>query len=326
MSVQHRSSRVQHLIGTANQSLEKQGWFTRPENLIVDFDWRFQKDTAERLADMLLGFRNVICVGTPTVFSLLSAVRRTDVLIDQNPYYERVLSSNDGRVICSTIEDFNCLGFEKRFDAALLDPPWNLVDYKSWLQAVLPMIAIRGSLFIPIFPNLLREGVESDLWSLTQTLSNFGQISVVPFKVRYDTPTFEEEVLRRKGLPPLHGWRSAAMIEVRVDRSAPGRPKTERPKESWDRLQFGRTVVAIKDNHWKNIQSAKGQFFFLNSVSNRDETRRQITAVSSRNVATDFQNTSLLSQTLRSIASSSRVLSHVDPLIVASEELGSPYD
>lgn len=179
---------------------------------------------------------------------------------------------------------------------------------------------------MPIFPNLLREGVKSDLCSLKRALANVGPISILPFKVRYDTPTFEEEVLRRKGLPSLHGWRSAEMIEVRVSRFAGYSARRKVVKENWDRVEFGPTIVAVKTNHSMSGQSAKGRFFFLNSVSSRDEARRQMTAVSSRNVGTDFRNTSLLSKTLRSISGRSRVAGHIDPLILASRNLGAFYD
>jgi len=218
------------------------------------------------------------------------------------------------------------LDFGRQFEAALLDPPWNLVDYRSWLEATLPMIAIGGSLFIPIFPNLLRESVESDLCLVMQALASVGEVSVLPFKVRYDTPTFEEEVLRKKGLPPLHGWRSAEMIEVRVNRPVSSSERRKVVKEQWDRFEFGRTIVAVRANHSMNSQSTEGRFFFLNSVSNRDEARRQMTAVSSRNVATDFRNTLLLSQNLKFISAQSRFSGQVDPLILVSRNLGVSYD
>lgn len=330
MKADHASEKIEQLIDTVDdqrfQRSEERIWFAGLENLIVDFDWRFQKDTAERLFGMLSRFGSVVCVGTPTVFSLLSEVRRTDILIDQNPYYKRTLSTNGRRMFCSAIEDFNFSDFGQQFEAALIDPPWNLVDYKSWLDATLPMIAAGGSLFVPIFPNLLREKIESDLWSIERELANVGQISILPFRVRYDTPTFEEEVLSRKGLPPLHGWRSAEMIEVRVGRSISGGARRGAAKPHWDRFEFGSTIVAVRTNHSTDSQSAEGHFFFLNSVSNRDKARHQITAVSSRNVATDFRNSSLLSKTLRSMSHRPRLGRHIDPLILASRNLGVPYD
>jgi hypothetical protein len=138
MKADYGSKKIKQLIDTLDnqhfQHSEEPRWFAGLENLIVDFDWRFQKDTAERLFGMLSRFRSVVCVGTPTVFSLLSKVRRADVLIDQNPYYKRTLFTDGGRVFCSAIEDFNFFGLEKQFEAALLDPPWNLVDYRSWLR------------------------------------------------------------------------------------------------------------------------------------------------------------------------------------------------
>ncbi len=326
INAERGSAKLEHLIKTAVcQTSEAPRWSTNPENLIIDFDWRFQKDTAERLFGMLSRFSSVVCVGAPTVFSLLSAVRGTDILIDQNPYYERAQSINGGKIFCSAIEDFDCRDLEGRFEAALLDPPWNLEDYRSWLQATLPMVVIGGSLFIPIFPNLLRESVDLDLWHLKQVLADIGQASTLPFKVRYDTPTFEEQVLRRSGLPPLHGWRSAEMVEIRVDRPLRCPAKRKPVKERWDRFEFGRTVVAVRTNRSASNDATQGRFFFLDSVSNRHDARRGITAVSSKNVATDFQNISLIKETLRSLPGGLRFDGHADPLVLVSQRLGASH-
>jgi hypothetical protein len=326
LETHHDSAKIRRLIDSANyQVSEGPRWFADPENLIVDFDWRFQKDTAERLFGMLARFGRVACIGAPTVFSLLSKVRRTDILIDQNPYYEHAFGREAGRVFCSAIEDFNPFDVGGQFEAALLDPPWSLADYESWLEATLPLIVKGGSLFIPVFPSLLRERAELDVSSLMQRLAKIGQVLFLPFRVRYETPTFEEEVLREKDLPPLHGWRSARMVEVRVDQSFRPTAKRRLAKEKWDRFEFGSTLVAVKSGHSAYIQSSEGRFFFLDSVSSRDESRPLITAVSSRNIATDFQDTSLLSEILLSIATRTKMTDDVDPLIVAARDLGASY-
>jgi hypothetical protein len=323
---EHRSAKVEHLLSTAkDQQIEKERWFVDLENLIIDYDWRFQKESAQRLFQTLLEFKSVVCIGTPTVFSLLSAARGTDILIDQNPSYERLFGSNNSRVFCSAIEDFDPAATEQQFEAALLDPPWYLEDYESWLQAAVPLLAVEGSLFIPVFPNLLRETVESDVLVIMEKLTEIGQVSMLPFKVRYETPTFEEEVLRKHGLPPLHGWRSAHLLRVRVNRFKRSMPLRHAPREKWDRFEFGRASVAVRSNHLTS-KSNKGRFFFLDSVSSRDKSRRKITAVSSKNVATDFQDTALLLATLRSISERIELANSDDPLILASRDLGASYD
>jgi hypothetical protein len=325
LRVEHDSAKVEHLLNTAySQQIDKERWFVDLENLIVDFDWRFQKESAEHLFRTLLEFKSVVCIGTPTVFSLLSAARRTDILIDQNPYYKRLFGSKNSRVFCSAIEDFDPADTEQQFEAALLDPPWYLEDYECWLQAAIPLLAIGGSLFIPVFPNLLRETVESDVFALMEKLVEIGQVSILPFKVRYETPTFEEQVLHKHGLPPLHGWRSAHLLRVRVNRSKRSTSLRHVAKEKWDRFEFGRASVAVRSNHLAS-NSSKGRFFFLDNVSNRDKSRRKITAVSSRNVATDFQDTALLLSTLRSISERIELASTEDPLILASRDLGASY-
>jgi hypothetical protein len=58
--MQHVLDSIQHPgLGRAN-------WFDDLENLIIDFDWRFNRETAERIFEHLLPrFRSVVCIGTP---------------------------------------------------------------------------------------------------------------------------------------------------------------------------------------------------------------------------------------------------------------------
>lgn len=318
------TAKIRRLVEGANfQVPERERSFAGPENLIVDFDWRFQRETAERLFGMLSRFGSVACVGAPTVFSLLSMVRSSDILIDQNPYYQRAFGRATARVFCTAVEDFDSPDLRGQFDAALLDPPWSLADYESWLGVALPLIKKGGSLFIPVFPSLLRERADLDASSLMQRLAEVGPASLLPFRVRYETPTFEEEVLRQRGLAPLHGWRSAPLVEVCVDRPSEPAERRSLNKEKWSRFEFGNALVAVKSSHSAYGRPSDARFFFLDTVSSRDESRSLITAVSSRNIATDFQDTLLLSKTLRALAGRTEAIENVDPLIAAARNLGA---
>ena len=67
-----------------------------PEPSPVDFDWRFDDRSANRLAEALMGDNNrqVLCVGNPTVYGAISSAGGNAFLIDRNPLLARTLSTS----------------------------------------------------------------------------------------------------------------------------------------------------------------------------------------------------------------------------------------
>jgi hypothetical protein len=311
------------LVGAETARLDAQLQTEGDPNLLVDFDWRFQRESAERVCAILAGFGRVVCIGTPTIFARLSSDRCNDALIDQNPHCLRGNGVHRERIFSVPIQLFNSSDLYGKFDAAIIDPPWYLQDYREWLHASLQMVRLGGAIFFPMFPGLIRETAEQEARDLTQWLSQFGSVTALPFKVFYETPTFEIEVLRKHNLPPLHGWRSAPFLCLTVnERNVPSAPPR---RTTWERFDFGVVSVAVRTALCDEELPSEETVFFLDSVSNRDLRRKTITAISSRNLATNSRNVAAITDQLRLLQFEGGACS-VDPLLSALRNLGVPRD
>jgi hypothetical protein len=245
---QHRGTNLTRILQTAADANSPPAFcFKELENLLIDYDWRFEKSTAERLYRLLWDFQSVLCLGTPTVFALRRSLKRQDFLVDQNPYYSDILDQSNDTLLSGPIDDLSGASLNRTFSAVLLDPPWYLNSYKAWINAALSFLKPRGTMFLPIFPRLLRETAQREIPVLLELLASLGSVTMLPFQLRYETPTFEAECLSRAGLTPLHGWRSAQLAAVCVLQPNTSR-KTDRQvisDDEWARYRFGATVVEV---------------------------------------------------------------------------------
>ncbi len=327
-SQQYNTNATRILQTVADTNSPPDFCFGELENLLIDYDWRFDKSTAERLYRLLWDFESVLCMGTPTVFALRRPLRRQDFLVDQNPYYSNILDQSDDRIISEPIDNLNATTLNRTFSAVLLDPPWYLNSYEAWIDTGLSLLKPGGTMFLPIFSRLLRETAQWEIRVLLDSLASLGKVSMVPFRLKYETPTFETECLRRFALPPLHGWRSARLAAIRVIQPNKSR-KMKRQAIShpkWARYRFGAAVVAIKSlaRRESALSESNARLFFLDSVSERDSRRHAITAISSRNMATNSSLTSELRAELGIIHDRGRSKGWDNPLVEAASRLGIP--
>jgi hypothetical protein len=322
------NTKLAQLLATATEDEAQPNLcFSQLENLLIDYDWRFNKPTAERLRRLLQDFESVACVGSPTVFALLRSRTRRDILVDQNSYYQDILDGKDGSIISQPIERWDSGALSRSFPAIMLDPPWYLDSYQTWITASIPLLQSGGTMFLPVFPRLVRPTAQREFAILMDRLASLGSITILPIRAHYETPTFERECLRQLDLPPLHGWRSAKLVAVRVFH--PDKPKNwtakSTPHHEWIRYRFGAQVVAIKRRpEAARSETTTGDVFFLDSVSERDSRRQQLTAISSRNMASNSQFTSNLERQLQLIErSKSRIPG--DLLVEAANMAGKSH-
>ena len=298
-----RSGDLDRLITSIEaEPINKGLFFANLENLLVDYDWRFEKTSVELLYKCLRDFSSVLCLGTPTVFALLNAHRKSDLLVDQNSFYERVIPVTRDQIICADVASPEVQSLDRKFDAALVDPPWYLADYQKWLAVAVRLLKDGGQIFLPIIPPLLRETAESEISRLKGLLNTIGPTSILPFSVQYESPSFEVECLKSSNLPPLHGWRTTKIIRVRkTDASSIRMIRSHLPsQEKWSRYRFGAKTVAVKLQP-DDLDDRRSELFFLSSVSRRDKRRQNITAISSRNMATATRAPSLVKRRLESL-------------------------
>lgn len=277
-----------------------------PEPHPVDYDWRFNAATADALGELVRGYDDVLCFGTPTVFDAIARKGRRVCLVDRNPLISRVLvRTKSARVVITDIADTQ--GLNGMFDAAVLDPPWYLPFYELWLASVIPFLMPGASVFLVLFRELTRPGAARQRNQLLRKLSCVGSVSFPVLEAVYSTPRFEAEVLRRVGLPDMPAWRVGDVVRVDLTDNVltwPFPTWDPRVRRSWSRFVVGNEVVVLAVDSQDTGPIAhsppegRQASFELHSVSKRDPRRGRINIWTSRNRAAIVSGTERLAALL----------------------------
>lgn len=291
--------------GTATTSSKRAEFDIRcPEPSPVDFDWRFDGQTALRLAEALIGQEHcqVLCMGAPTVHSAIQSLGGQAFLVDRNPLLAENLIPGTYYIADIAPEVGLDLHFGRTFDAAIIDPPWHPEAYRLWLSRTLPLLRAGAKVFVPMFRNFTRPGAADERSLLMQLFGKLGRVIGLPFEAVYSTPPFEREVLLRLGLPYLPSWRAADIFNVVLHQQ----PELSvlRPfawsSNKWKRFNLGGQVIAVKDLPDDNgpIRVVSEFPSCIKNVSRRDPTRECYTVWTSRNYAAVVKGTKRLAAIL----------------------------
>lgn len=287
-----------------------------PEPHPIDHDWRFEAPSAEALADQVAAEGRVLCLGTPSVFAAIAARGGRAHLVDRNPFVVRHLPHSER---CSfEISDVATMEpAGEPFRAAVLDPPWYLHCYDLFISRAVARLARPGILLVTLFRELTRPGALRERSDLLARLEKLGRTSILDREVIYATPRFEEEVLRRLGLPALPAWRAADVVRVEVDKD--GRWDVSPPRHNvgptWHRFLVGDQVVAVMNRPADDMPicykapNVFGHGFALQSVSRRDPARADITVWTSRNHAAVASGTIRIAALLAEVTPEARTRS-----------------
>ncbi|MFO1097227.1 MAG: hypothetical protein U1E81_02875 [Xanthobacteraceae bacterium] len=262
-----------------------------PEPHPIDFDWRFTRATSNSLADLACAQGSVLCVGTPSVFEAIAARGGEALLLDRNPLLKFPKNSACRYTVTDLREKEELRG---EFDAAVLDPPWYPEHYRTWIARALTLLARPGVIYLALFRELTRPGASGDRDFVLSLLEALGNVSFLrEHELIYSTPPFEAEVLAHLNLPVLPTWRVADLVRVDVkDPHSICLDKDGYASEApFDRFAVGDQVVVVR--HPVNDTGPISYYnpglgcdgFMLNSVSNRNPSRSDITVWTSRNRA-----------------------------------------
>lgn len=255
-----------------------------PEPHPIDFDWRFNKSTAETLAEFIaLSAHRIACFGTPTIFESLVRRQKETLLIDRNPFLFPTNNSICRSDITSDLSTFPA----GTFDTVVIDAPWYNDHMLTWFGKALEILETGGRIIFTTFPRLTRPSAEFERSELFRNLESLGKISPLEIGAAYETPLFELETLRALGLPALHSWRRTDFLSLRVHTQRPFTvQKMATPQ--WHRFVVGKQVIAVKnDAPSEQIGPLEPLYedgsFVLKSVSARDPMRNRINVWTSRN-------------------------------------------
>jgi len=257
-----------------------------PEPHLANYEWRFDEETAIRLADWLPKDGRVACLGSPTLFHHLLCRRADAALFERNPYLVGSLRTSWPAASFQQIDLRFPVPQQLRgcFDTVFADPPWYLEHTLAWLSRATELASPQGAwVFLCLFPRLARPTARRDFAKLISVMRQFGSPEVIPFRVCYETPRFEAESLSALGIPVIWNWRVGHVVALHI---RGGSLRARPPREAkWKWFRFGPELIALRADISPGpleVSPLKTDGMLL-STSARDPLRSRIDLWTSRN-------------------------------------------
>ncbi|MGK4445677.1 hypothetical protein ACSMDF_20215 [Yersinia enterocolitica] len=249
----------------------------RPNPHPLDYDWRFSDKTAEKLCEFCIEGKT-LCVGVPTVATLLSEKGKEVVLVDSHPIQN--LKSH-------LIIDINFSPpLKGSYNFVVMDPPWYLDVYYRWLSWAAISAGVGAKIFLSIWPDNTRPLAITEKKELFDWISKWAEIEHFEGSLDYETPLFEKmSEIKTKDLKTRKG--DLAVITVN---DIPALEKMTPNKSKWIRYLFDDYQIAVKCDEVNNQSNSvklekliQANGWIWPSVSKRAEGREFIQLWSSEN-------------------------------------------
>lgn len=256
----------------------------------LDYEWYFTQGTAEALASAMPA-GSVLCLGVPTVAETLAALGRYSTLVDRNPLTLDEVTTRS-RSVTVVEGDIPWTADVPSSDLVVLDPPWYEWEFQQWLLFASECTNEGGHILMPLIPSLVRPSARAERSRLLDLAAGIGRVATLPRSLRYETPLFEYEVLRRNGLPLSRPWRTADLLVVTVERPrAPTSWRVSEPLERWATYVIDGQTVKVRTGGEDTLDRPAPVVeevpacpdLFFDSVSRRDPRRSLIDVWTSRN-------------------------------------------
>ncbi|MFP2507462.1 hypothetical protein [Buttiauxella gaviniae] len=258
---------------------------SRPDPHPLDYDWRFSYDTSVQLVN-LCDSQTVLCLGTPSIASLLARSFRPYLLIDRHPIQE----VKKHLTIDINIEP-PFIG--TTFQNVVMDPPWYLDIYYRWLSWVAFSCHKKSKILLSIWPDDTRPNAAEEKQNLFKWIRSWGELQIISNCLCYETPIFEKHAhVSSHDI----GIRKGDLVIITLE-STPSLQASILTNEKWCRYIFDNYQLAIKMNgnsrtsyktHIAKIEQATD--WIWPSVSKRAAGREYIELWSSENEVASIQN------------------------------------
>lgn len=202
----------------------------------LDYDWRFDAPTAERLCRLLADRAPVLCLGAPSVARLLEARGADVTLVDRQP----IQAVN--RHIVAAVEAF---APDRRYRSALVDPPWYPRELETWVRIAAEAVGVGGEIFASVWPPETRPGAQDEVEDALRGFTGWASVGRGGLPLQYQIPRFEV-VARTTGgsemaSSPLHG----ELIKLDVLRPMHSLIRTA-PGARWCRFTLNDYQLAVR--------------------------------------------------------------------------------
>lgn len=261
-----------------------------PEPHPLDFSWYFTRKSAEGIAQRLLQHGGgVLCLGAPTVASVLARRGRETRLLDRDTLILRRFDLR-GRRLSVDFADLRApMEIGGKPSVVFFDSPWYPEYVLLWLWLSIRAVRPGGIVAFVLFEELLRPGAERERARLIRQAEKYGRVTTLERLAVYDTPPFEREALVTTGINPGYQWRHGDLVLIEGARDDDGRaPRAIEEEGDWETFVIGRQVVKLRRNIRTPSDAVIGLVpgcsgFALPSVSRRDRRRRYVDLWTSRN-------------------------------------------
>lgn len=206
----------------------------------LDYDWRFTTEAVEELLRASDGgWRNLICLGTPTVF--VSAIKRFGcervVLLDRNTSMIKCAARMSNRSRAIQFDVFTNSLPAIRTDLVVTDPPWYLEHMKAFLWVSSKICSRGGRILMSMPPHGTRPTIAAELDQVFEYARQLG-LAVKQIKddcLTYETPPFETNALRAAGCTVFDTiWRRGSLcVFQRLTDAEVERPLYCCPTSDW---------------------------------------------------------------------------------------------
>jgi hypothetical protein len=261
----------------------------RPNPHPLDFDWRFSARTRSLLERRFGAAERPLFLGAPSLFLPPSRLYMRGTLVDRQPVMAPLKSKFVGidlRYVA--LRDAVAIN---GFDSAFLDAPWYPADLRVWLEQVLNVVIPGGKIEFTLWPDNTRPTARHERQEILSWLREFGEVSVIPELIEYDTPLFEKNASRARGEYVAGKRRHGDLVELRL-RERFARPEIKlfpRGSRIWHRFILDATQFAIcsggVDDCGEISVTPVASTWLFDSVSRRDRRRDEINLWTSDGVA-----------------------------------------
>jgi hypothetical protein len=203
----------------------------------LDFDWRYDRQTTDRLVAMLEHAGPVVALGVPSVARALEEREVAVTLVDRQP----VLGIRSHTV--TAVEGFDA---PNKFSTAIVDPPWYPKQLLAWSLVAGRAVGVGGSAFISVWPDWTRPGARRELAAVLEEISSWAAVERGVATLGYTEPLFEAAaraygVRQELARSPLQG----ELVCLKVLRS-PQRARPLTGQEDWWRFTVDDYQLALR--------------------------------------------------------------------------------
>ncbi|WP_198674475.1 dGTP triphosphohydrolase [Idiomarina tyrosinivorans] len=321
-------------LSDVSKSLEYRNkfFYNLPASNPKHYQWWYTLASQEDFVGRLLSTHDklrVLCIGTPTIASVLSSNEVPTVLLDIDAdiieLYNRTYS-NKGKGVRYDV--FKGLPSEhhKKFNISVIDPPWYLEYFKAFLSRAISGTKNGGLVYCSIPQILTRPGIAAERQSIIEELTNCGHevLCIEKSSFKYIVPEFEDVSFKEKKLSLSNQpWRASDLliIKVRGDKLLVNSEEKSPLIHSFSRASSQSIFrVFLQEENIKTSVGPRRAIGFKESISRRDK-KEEVNVWTSKKDGFQFEDYSISKEILSSWASGKSKSETVEQLKSSQNEI-----